>query len=802
MSQPDRSKLPIRQQPFTGVANRTLEDSKPDWDLIGHVDAPDGAPNVLLVLIDDAGFGNAGTFGGPIDTPNYTRMAEEGVRYNRFHVPALCSPTRAALLTGRNSHAVGFGSVGEFSTGFPGYTAFVPDDCVPFPRILRDNGYSTAAFGKWHLTPDGQQGPAGPFDRWPVGWGFDYFYGFLGGGSGQWDPCLTENQKIIGTPAAFNDEENPYYFPDDMGDKTIEWLHAIRGQDAKKPFLAYFSTGCSHAPHHVFEEWAAKYKGKFDQGWDKLREETFARQKELGVIPADAELTPRDDAFPAWDEVPDKLKAYYARQMEVYAGYSENADHNVGRVIDAIDELGELDNTLVLWIWGDNGASMEGTITGSFNELTMQNGIPLTDEMQLQLAERYGGTEAWGNQMMAPHYSAAWAWAGNTPFKWGKQVGSHLGGTRNPLVVHWPERISEDDALRTHFTHVIDIGPTILDIAGIPMPTHIDGIEQQPMHGETFADSITDANAPERHTQQYFETIGNRSMYKDGWWLSMRTARIPWVLTPDALKPYAPGVWDPDADPTELYYLPDDFSQARDFAAEQPEKVKELKELFWQEAEKYKVLPLMATLAGFFGMLPPLPDVAKYEYRGDVQNVLSGMIPRIYNHSYSISADLVVPPGGAEGVIVAEADHMGGFSLWVEDGKLTHTYSMMGVFVFRQQAEETLPEGEVTVRMEFAADSAKPATGGEVKLFIDDQQVGEGKMEHTVPIRFSGYAGMDIGRDNGGVVDLAYADRKPFPFTGTIKKVVFDVKAHPSGPEKHELHRTVHHGHTAHALSA
>ena len=484
------------------------------------------------------------------------------MRYNRFHVAALCSPTRAALLTGRNSHAVGFGSVGEFSTGFAGYTAFVPDDCVPFPRILRDNGYSTAAFGKWHLTPDGQQGPSGPFDRWPVGWGFEYFYGFLGGGASQWDPCLAENQKIIGTPAEFYDEENPYYLPDAMADKTIEWLHAIRAQDAKKPFFAYFSTGCSHAPHHVSEAWAAKYKGKFDQGWDKLREETFARQKALGVIPADAELTPRDEAFPAWDDVPDKLKPFYARQMEVYAGFSENADHNVGRVIDAIDELGELENTLVLWIWGDNGASMEGTITGSFNELTMQNGIPLSDEMQLQLSERYGGIDAWGGPMMDPHYSAAWAWAGNTPFQWGKQVGSHLGGTRNPLVVHWPERITEAGALRTHFTHAIDVGPTILDITGIPMPTHIDGIEQQPMHGVTFADSLTDANAPERHTQQYFETIGNRSMYKDGWWLSMKTARIPWVLTPEAIKPYAPGVWDPDQDPTELYYLPDDFSQA------------------------------------------------------------------------------------------------------------------------------------------------------------------------------------------------------------------------------------------------
>jgi arylsulfatase len=405
--------------------------------------------------------------------------------------------------------------------------------------------YSTAAFGKWHLTPDGQQGPAGPFDRWPNGWGFDYFYGFLGGGASQWDPCLAENQKIIGTAPEYYDTENPHYFPDAMADKTIEWLHGVQAQDARKPFFIYFSTGCSHAPHHVAQAWADKYKGKFDQGWDRLREETFARQKALGVIPADAELTPRNEAFPAWDDVPERLKPLYARQMEVYAGYSENADHNVGRVIDAIEELGELGNTLIIWNWGDNGASMEGTITGSFNELTMQNGIPLTDEMQLQLVERYGGIEAWGGELMDPHYGAAWAWAGNTPFQWGKQVGSHLGGTRNPMVIHWPVRTTGTGGLRSQFTHVIDVAPTILDIAGIPVPSSVDGIDQEPMHGVTFTDTLTDPAAPERHTQQYFETIGNRAMYKDGWWLAMRTPRIPWVITPETLQPYAPGVWDP-----------------------------------------------------------------------------------------------------------------------------------------------------------------------------------------------------------------------------------------------------------------
>jgi arylsulfatase len=783
------------------VCNRTLEGSEPDWNLIGQVKPPAGSPNVLLVLIDDAGFGNPATFGGPIDTPNYTRIAGGGLKYNRFHVTALCSPTRAALLTGRNSHTVGVGSVGEFAGGFPGYSATLPRDCAPLPRILRDNGYSTAAFGKWHLTPDGQQGPAGPFDRWPTGWGFDYFYGFLGGGASQWDPCLAENQKIIGTEPEYYDQEHPYYLPDAMAGKTIEWLHAVRAQDAHKPFFVYFSTGCSHAPHHVAKAWADKYKGKFDQGWDRLREETFARQKALGVIPAEAELTARNEAFPAWDDVPERLKPFYARQMEVYAGFSENADYNVGRVIDAIEELGELGNTVIIWIWGDNGASMEGTITGSFNELTMQNGIPLTDEMQVQLSERYGGIEAWGGELMDPHYSAAWAWAGNTPFQWGKQVGSHLGGTRNPMVIHWPERVTGTGGLRSQFTHVTDVAPTILDVAGIPTPSSVDGIDQEPMHGVTFADTLTDPAAPERHTQQYFETVGNRAMYKDGWWLAMRTPRIPWVITPQALKPYTPGVWDPDSDPAELYYLPDDYSQAHDLAAGHPDKVAELKELFWAEAERYKVLPLLATLSTFFGMLPPLPEETRSEFRGDVQNVLSGMIPRIYNHSYAISADLVVPEGGAEGVIVAEADHLGGFSLFVADGKLTHTYSMMGVFIYRQQAEEPLPAGEVNVRMEFAADAPKPATGGEVTLFINDHPVGKGRMDHTVPVRFSGYAGMDIGRDNGGVVDRSYADKKPFPFTGTIKKVVFDVKPHLADEDEQQLHAAAHHGDAAHALA-
>ena len=796
----DRSSLPIRRPPFSGVANRTLEGSQPDWNQAEHVRPPTDAPNVLLVLIDDAGFGNPSTFGGPIETPNYTRIAEEGLRYNRFHVTAVCSPTRAALLTGRNQHRVGFGLVSEFSGPFPGYNATIPRDCTPFPRILQENGYLTGAFGKWHLTPDDQQGFKGPFDRWPNRLGFDYYWGFLGGEAGQYDPLIAENQKILGVPEG--KDGGQYYFQDDLAEKTIGWLNRIRSEDSETPWFAYVATGCSHAPHHVPAEWSDKYRGKFDQGWDVLREETFARQKELGVVPPDAVLPPRNEAFPTWDSLDETHKRLYARQMEVYAGYSENADWNVGRILAEIEEMGELDDTVVIWIWGDNGASMEGTLTGTFNELTTLNGIPLTAEQQMGLLFKHGGLEAWGGELLAPHYSAAWAWASNTPFDWGKQVASHLGGTRNPLVVRWPKGVSGAGGVRSHFTHVTDIGPTILEIAGIPQPSTIDGIEQEPMHGATFADSLSDARAPERHTRQYFEAVGNRAMYKDGWWFCQRLPRIPWELDPEVLKHFGPGVWDPETDPVELYYLPEDFTQSKNIAADHPEKVKELRELFWAEAEKHNVLPLLGGLSSFYGVLPPMPKQSKFTFRGDIQNVAAGMIPRIYNHSYTISADLVIPPGGAEGVIVAEADHLGGFALFVQDGKLKHTYSMLGVLEYTQVAEQPLPTGNVNVELVFAADAPKPATGGEVTLLVNGEAVASGRMEHTVPSRFSGYSGMDIGRDNGLPVDRSYADKLPFAFTGTIKQVVFDVAPGMSEEDAKALHEHAQQALAAHGASA
>jgi arylsulfatase A-like enzyme len=801
MSDPiDRTVLPIRRPPFTGVTDKTLAGSQPDWALIGHPKPPDGAPNVLLVLIDDAGFGNPSTFGGPINTPNYDRMAAEGLRYNRFHVTAMCSPTRAALLTGRNHHAVGMGGIPEFSGGFPGYSAMLPRDAAPFPKVMKENGYSTAGIGKWHLTPEKEQGPAGPFNHWPNAWGFDYYWGFLAPEAGQFDTMISENQKIIGVQEG--KDGKPFYFPEAMTDQAIDWLHGVRGHDSDKPWLLYYSTGCSHAPHHVSKEWSARYKGKFDQGWDRLREETFARQKALGVVPADAKLTPRDASMPAWDSLSGTSKALFARQMEVYAGYSENADFQVGRLLDSIEEMGELDNTVVVWIWGDNGASLEGTPTGTFNEGTMVNGLPLTDEEQMQLTLKWGGLEAWGTEMMYPHYSTAWAWAGNTPFQWGKQVGSHLGGTRNPLVIRWPERISDAGGLRSQFTHVTDIGPMILDIAGIPQPTHVDGVEQQPMTGTAFSDSLTDADAGERHTQQYFENFGNRAMYKDGWWLAMRMPRVPWRLDPEMLKTFAPGVWDPDQDPVELYYLPDDFAQADDLSASHPEKVAELKALFWEEAERYNVRPLLAGFSPFFGILPPLGSQSTTTYYGDVHNVAPGVVPRVYNHSYTISADLHIPDGGAEGVIVADGNHLGGFSLFVQDGKLRHTYAFLGVFDYHQESDGPLPTGDVNVQMRFVADEAKPATPGEVTLFVNGEEVGNGRLEHTVPFGFSGYSGMDIGRSSGLVVDRGYADQAPFAFTGTVKKVVFDVAPHVDDKDELALHAHAHQAHTVGGMNA
>jgi len=775
--------LPRPDHAFNGIANRTLQGSKPDY--APPLRAPAGAPNILLVLIDDTGFGNPSTFGGPIRTPTLDRLAEQGLRYDRFHVTALCSPTRAALLSGRNHHAVHFGSIAEVHSGWPGYDALWPKAAASVAEVLRQNGYSTAAFGKWHLTPDDQQGPAGPFDRWPNGLGFDYFWGFLGAETGQYDSLLTENNRILGVPT-----RKGFYFPDAMAERAVRWLRDQKALAPDKPFFVYFATGASHAPHQVPKEWSDRYKGEFDAGWDTYREETFARQKKLGVIPANAKLTPRPTGLPAWDSLPPEQRKLFARQMEVYAGFTENADYQVGRVVRAIEDLGYLDDTLIIYIFGDNGASLEGTETGSFNEMTMLNGIPLTAEQQLKAIDAYGGLDVWGGPRTHPHYSAAWAWAGNTPFQWGKQVASHLGGIRVPMVISWPKRIKDKHGLRSQFIHVTDITPTILDVTGIPAPEEVNGIQQMALHGVSFAPTFDDAEAPERHTQQYFEMLGNRAMYKDGWLASCRLPRIPWKIDPDTIARFAPGQWTPDQDPCELYHLDADFSQADDLAAEYPDKLEELEALFWSEAEKYGVTPLLASMATAWGIQPPDTGRMMSRYSQGTENIPPGMIPNMYNRSYAISADLDVARNtclpwwcfGTDGVIVANGSFLGGFSLYVQGGRLRHTYSFEGLKIDTIAASDPLPTGKVNVRYQFTADTpGMMATGGTGRLFVNGAQVAEGRIEHTVPRRFSLHAGMDIGRDNGLPVSPSYYYywKSPFPFAGKIENVEITLEPLP-----------------------
>ena len=773
---PDRTVLPIPDRAFSGAVGRTMAESAGDWTIIADVKPPENAPNVLIVLVDDAGFGGPDTFGGAIKTPNLSRVQEMGVTYNQFHVTAVCSPTRAALLTGRNHHRVGMGGIAEFPAPYPGYTGTRPRSCTALPRVLKENGYITGGFGKWHMTPGREMGPSGSFDHWPLGWGFDHWWGFLTGAAGQYDPIITQDNSVVGVPPERDDDGKLYYFPDDITDKSVEWLHGVRAHNPDKPWFLYYSTGATHAPHHVAKEWADKYKGQFDDGWDVYREKTLDRQKALGVVPEDTELTERPDLFPAWESLSDAEKTLYARQMEVFAGFSENADWNVGRLLDEVEEMGELDNTLVIYIWGDNGASMEGTLTGSFNETTFFNGVVLDADEQLALIEKFGGVAELGGFHTAPHFAAAWAHANNTPFQWGKQMASHLGGSRDPMVVAWPNHIEAGGDLRSQFTHCIDVAPTILELIGIPEPDTVDGIAQEPMDGTSFAYTFSDPEADERHTVQYFEMYGSRAIYRDGWWACARLDKRPWDFTPETLERFRPGAYDPDQDPWELYHLPDDFSQANDLAAEHPEKLTELKELFWAEAERNRALPLLGGLAAFFGDLPPMPTKTRFTYAGDVQNVSTTVLPRIYGRSYAIEADVRVPDGGAEGVLCAFADFIGGFALWVDErGHLIHTYQFLGVETYKQISTEPIPTGDVTLKMLFEADEPQPGTGGNVTLWANDRHIGEGRIPQTVSMLYTTYAGMDMGRDNGGVVDLDYEDKAPYAFTGTLTKVVFDL---------------------------
>ncbi|MEH1768852.1 MAG: arylsulfatase [Nostoc sp.] len=749
--------LPIPEDSFKGKIGITYKDSKPDFP--SSITAPAQAPNVLLILLDDVGFGQASTFGGPVETPNLTRLAERGLRYNQFHTTALCSPTRAALLTGRNHHSVSTGVVTELATGYPGYTAILPQSAATVAEVLRQNGYNTAAFGKWHNTPDYETSAAGPFDRWPTRLGFEYFYGFLGGDTNQWSPALVENTKRVDKPS-----DNPdYHLTPDLVDHAIAWIRSQQSIAPDKPFFTYLATGATHAPHHAPKAWIDKYQGKFNQGWDKLREETFAHQKQLGVIPENAQLTPRPKELPAWDSLSAEQQKLYSHMVEVFAGFLAHTDYEVGRLIDGIDQLGELDNTLVIYIVGDNGASAEGGLTGSVNELKVFNGVPENPEQLLASIDELGSPKTFN------HFPAGWAWAVNTPFQWTKQIASHFGGTRNPLVISWGDRIKDRGGLRSQFHHVIDIAPTILEATGITAPTQVNGVKQQPIEGTSLAYTFDDADAPSHRKTQYFEMLGNRAIYDQGWIAAARHPRLPWQATIKA---------DFEQDPWELYNIEKDFSEANNLADQNPEKLQKLQKLFLSEAKKYQVLPLDDRAFERFDIqLRPslLTGRTSFTYYPGTFGIPEGSAPNIKNRSFSITANVDIPESGAEGILLTQGGRFSGWSFFLEDSKPTYAYNFVNAERYIIQSPETVPTGKSTLRFDFDYDGGTLGTGGTGKLFINDKQVAEGRIAKTIAFRWALDETFDVGRDTGTPVVETY--KVPFAFTGNLQQVTLDIKS-------------------------
>jgi arylsulfatase A-like enzyme len=756
-----REVLPIPDITPVGLTTYDAKDPETAFPPIEELRPPEGAPNVLIVLIDDVGFGASSAFGGPCNTPNAERLAATGLKYNRFHTTALCSPTRAALLSGRNHHTVGMGGITEIATSAPGYNSIRPNTCAPLAQTLTLNGYSTAQFGKCHEVPVWQTSPMGPFHNWPTGSGFEYFYGFIGGEAHQYYPAIYEGTIPVEPEKT---PEEGYHLVTDMTDKAIKWIRQQKSLMPDKPFFAYYAPGATHAPHHVTAEWADKYKGAFDDGWDAVRERTFAKQKELGVIPADAELTPRHKEIPAWDDMPEELKPVLRRQMEIYAGYLEFADHHVGRLFDAIEDLGILDNTLVYYIIGDNGASAEGTLNGTYNEMINFNGAAAleTPEFMIERLDDFGGPDSYN------HYAVGWAHAMCTPYQWTKQVASHWGGTRNGTIVHWPAGIKAKGEVRSQFAHVIDVAPTVLEAAGLPAPTFVDGVQQKPIEGVSMAYSFDDAGAAERRTTQYFEMFCNRGIYHQGW-TAVTRHRTPWDMVGQP-PPLEADVW-------ELYDTTTDWTQAKDLAAEQPDKLAELQRLFLIEATKYNVLPLDDR-----GIERALPEVAGRPtlVQGDRQLLFGGMgrlsessVVSIKNKSHAVTAEIEVPEGGAQGVIVAQGGSIGGWSLYVKDGKPRYCYNLLGIQRFYVDSDKDVPAGTHQVRVEFDYDGPGLGKGGTATLYLDGDKVGEGKVAATAAMIFSADDTCDVGEENGALV----ADDYPVPntFTGEVNWVEIDV---------------------------
>ncbi|CRI67542.1 conserved exported hypothetical protein [Thiocapsa sp. KS1] len=775
--------LPPPDPPFGGVIKERASESTPWWP--PRVVPPKKAPNVLLIMTDDDGFGSPGTFGGVIPTPALDRIANNGLRYTNFHSTSLCSPTRAAIITGRNHHSVGFGVVGEIATGFPGYDSIIPIEKGTIGTILKHNGYATSWFGKDHNTPFFANSQAGPFEQWPNGMGFEYFYGFVGGDASQWQPNLFRNTTPI-----FPFQGNPgWNMQTAMADEAIQYMRQLKALAPEKPFFVYYVPGAVHAPHHPTPEWIEKISAMhlFDDGWEKLRETIFANQKRLGIMPENAELTTWPDGqeiyggakLPRWDSLDWEQKKLFIKQADVYAAYQAYADHELGRVIQAVDDLGELDNTLIIYISGDNGASAEGMVNGTPNEFTTFNGV------EVPVKDQFLWYEFWGSDRTFPHYSAAWAWALNTPFKWMKQVPSHFGGTAQGMAISWPGHINDAGGIRRQFHHVIDIVPTILEATGIAAPETIDGIEQLPIEGTSLAYTWDKANAaaPTRHTTQYFEMLGNRAIYHDGWVAATTPVTLPWELStkppPDVITGYK---W-------ELYNVMEDPTQNNDLAAKMPDKLAQMQNLFYLEAAKYDVLPLdNTTLARWNSPKPSLTaGRTTFTYSGPLANVPGSTAPHILNTSYSITAEVEIPDGGAEGMIVTQGGRFGGYGLFLSKGelgigrgKVVFLYNLLDLKRTIWEGPELSP-GKHTIVFDFKSAAPGLGKGGTGVLSVDGQEVARNSMEQSTPITFAEDETFDVGLDTRtGVALLEYRYDSPFEFTGTINQVTFKLE-----PEQH-----------------
>lgn len=759
--------LPRPEQPFKGHIGRTTKESTPDFPK--EVQAPQGAPNVLLVLIDDAGFGASSTFGGPIPTPTLDRVAKAGLRYTRFHTTALCSPTRAALLSGRNHHSAATGVVMEMGTGYPGYNSLMPKSTGTFAEVLKQNGYNTAWYGKNHNVPDWHSSQAGPYDLWPTGLGFEYFYGFIGADTNNWAPALFEGTKPIEPP-----HDDPSYHLDvDMADKAIARIRLLNAVAPHKPWLQYYAPGTSHAPHHAPKDWIAKFNGQFDQGWDKVREETFVRQKQMGIIPANAKLTPRPKEIQPWDSLDADHKKVYARMMEVYAAALSHADHQIGRILDAIQDIGDLDNTLVIYIMGDNGASAEGTPHGLLNEAAIMNGVP---EDFGQLLARI---DELGSPMTFNHFPVGWAHAMDTPFQWTKQIASHFGGTRNGMAISWPARIKDQGGIRTQFHHVIDIAPTILEATGVEFPAQLNGVAQKPIEGVSMAYTFDDAQAPSRRRTQYFEIMGYRSIYTDGWVAATTPAVVPWVVAGQM-----PSV---DSFKWELYNVAEDFSQAVNLADKEPAKLRELQDLFWIEAAKYKVLPLdNSKVARFDVRLRPSLTRGRsvFTYYDGMTRIPEGTAPDLKNKSWKIGADVDITKDGANGVIATQGGRFNGWGLYLLDGKPVFHYNLAGVQRFTVAGKERLGTGKHVVLVDFKYDGGGFGKGGIVTINVDDKPVATGRVDRTYAFRVSLDETLDIGEDTGTPVSEDY--KVPFKFSGKLNRVLIRLSDSPLSADDEE----------------